>query len=606
MSIQSRTNRTSFLRLLSFFTRNQVAIVTAIILLSIFQSLALMYTPVIIRDIVDKVIDELGKGSDISIATYRIELFMYIGLSLIASILSFITLISSVYFVQRTVLSIRQKVIRHSLRQSMNFFNYEPVGKMVTRVSSDLDKIGEFFSTFMNQLFSSIVSLGTILILMFYLDWKLSISSLIAVPIFVVFIEIFRRRIYILSNKDWEANVNSNKYVSEHITGISDIQLLGKQEQTRHNFSTLNDVLYDAESRLAKTYSFIQPILDFLLNGIIILVLIVSTILFSSELLTIGTIIAFTQLIQRFFSPVITIAQNINSLQNSVVSLRKTYDFLHTERALIDVGTSPSLASKSPASRYLSSKNNDTSFSISDKPELELKNIGFSYDGKHQILKNICFTLKNKQKIALVGYSGSGKTSIARLLIRLWDPTAGNIYLDGKDIRDIPLKILRKHLILLQQESYIVRGTILENIALGRTLDDTHLAMLYSVEGIKRLVDRGKHGWHSTIDKNSLSNGERRLVAISRVLVSRPKILILDEYSAAIDNNTERDIQKLLDMLFEHCAAIIIAHRINTIKKCDVVYYIADGEIVEQGNHDTLIADTNSHYAKLVASLKVT
>lgn len=540
----------------------------------------MMYIPILIKNIVDNI----ATISD-SVTT----VLPLMAVALFGSIVTFIETLLVTFLVEKIILELRQNVVEHSLQQSMSYYNKEPIGRMVTRITKDLDEANNFYKTLLSQILKSVISLITVSIILYLLAPNLLLYALLGLPFIVIFAEFYRKKVLASSIATRKQTGVLNTYLAEHLQGIKDLQLNNKVEYSMEHFTLHNQDLYTKERTLGTYQMFLRPFLNLTLMIMIVSITIGGAFLANKSIVTIGTLFAFIQLIQNFFNPLLSLAQVVSQIQTSLVSLERIFSFLQISTALHSPQETQEILSQ-----------------IASKPLiLTFNNVSFSYNTTTKVLHNINLSLPPGKKVALVGHSGSGKSTITRLCMRFWDPTEGNIMLNNINFKDIPIRNLREKIVLLEQDSFIFHDTVRENISIGRNIAQKKLDLIAEKTGLTKLLHSYKLGWEHILDQKSISTGEQRLIAITRVLVNPPNIILLDEFSASLDNKTETTIQKLLEELQTNRASLVIAHRLNTIKHCDEILYINQGIISEQGTHKELLAQ-NGGYANLIKNMEET
>lgn len=549
-----------------------------LLMLIIIGTTSSMIIPVFIKNI----IDNLSHTTNLSAYLKPMLLLLVLG-----TLAGFFQAILSTLLTQKIVLELRQRVVTHSLKQSMSYYTKEPIGRMVTRITKDLDETSNFFDMLFSQIIGSGMSLFIVCAILINLNFYLFLYTLLAVPLIVVFAEFYRRKVYIKSKLVREQTSRVNVYLAEHLQATTDLQVNNKLNESINNFYKYNEDLYHKERKLGINQTLVHPILSLIQTIIVVIICLSGIALTSKALVTVGTFIAYIQLIERIFWPLMSLAQASTQIQTCFVSLDRLFSFLHINTALPEVSTH---------------KNTDFETGSDKERSLKFKDVNFSYNPQTQVLFDIDFALEEDEKIALVGHSGSGKSTISKLCMRFWDIDEGSIELNGINIKDYPLHVLREKVVLLEQDSFIFKDTIRENICIGREIAQDILDRIAEKTGLDKLVKSYSDGWNHILDSKSISTGEQRLIAIARVLVAPPDFIILDEFSATLDSATELKIQSLLEELETNRGVIIIAHRLHTIMQCDKILFIEQGHIVERGTHQELIA-LNGHYTQLISHM---
>ncbi len=592
--MNNKKTRSTYIQALTLL-KTQKLLVTISMLLTITSSLSNTYLALMLRDAIDVLTQETLQNT-----TIRNFIIKYIGIAAISSFALFLHSIVSTILIEKILLSVRQQVVIHAFSHSMDFFTNEPIGKLITLTTRDLDAIGNFFRNILTQIISSSIAFIIVVGTLFILNTYLALITLGTVPLLILLVNYFRKKILKKSKIVRENTEKINIYLTEHLQGKLDIQLHNKLDTSNKTFTSIADTYYNSRRNLALQEMLLRPFLNLMLIIITIVVIISGNILSIKGFITIGVIIAYIQLIDRFFFPLITIAQNINQVQESLISFNKIFTFLSTK---------PSITENAPTESIPTHKDTATPTPLSplhahhhisqEALTLEFKNVSFAYKDNTLVLKNIDFTLSPNKTIALVGHSGSGKTTIVKLCMRFWDVQQGSITLNGIDIRNIPVHSLRNNIALLHQDSLILHGSIRENIEMGRSIPQKELDILAEKSKLDTIMKRSHLTWDSVIHKKQLSVGEQRIIAICRVLANAPSIVLLDEFSATLDNDTEKTIQSLLKELQKKRGTLIIAHRLNTIKDADEIIYLKEGEIQEKGTHTHLLHKKDHYYNML-------
>jgi len=481
---------------------------------------------------------------------------------------------------QTIIRDIRIKLYAHILSLKVRFFDNTQIGRLVTRNISDIETIADVFSEGLAAMAGDVLQLIFILAYMFYIDWRLTLISLSMLPLLLISTYIFKERIKVTFNEVRSAVANLNTFVQEHITGMSIVQIFGAEKQEMEKFEAINQEHRRANIRSVLYYSIYFPVAEVISAiGIGLLVWYGAQAAIKDEV-TLGMLTAFIMYIAMFFRPIRTIADRFNTLQLGLVSTERILKLLdHPEKV----------------------EDNGQIKDVDLVGEVRFENIWFAYKEEDYILKDISFDLKAGQTIALVGATGSGKTSTINLIARFYEYQKGQIWLDNRKIEDYSLAFLRKHIGLVLQDVFLFNGSIRENITLG-SKDITDAQILYAADlvGAIRFIENLPGGFaYKVMERgNTLSVGQRQLISFVRAMVYNPQILILDEATSSVDSETEEMIRSAVEKIMKGRSSIVIAHRLSTIQKADQILVLDKGEIVERGNHESLLAK-EGFYAQL-------
>ena len=481
---------------------------------------------------------------------------------------------------QQVVCDIRVQLYKHVQRLSLRFFNATPVGRLVTRCISDIETLLDVFSQGLASIVSNLLQLFMLFLLIFILDWRLACISLSMLPCMLFVTYVFKERIKKVFNKVRTAVSKLNTFVQEHITGMYIVQVFGVEERAFRNFARINAEQKRAHVHAVLHYSIYFPIVELLQAISLSLLLWYGTGKVLQEELTLGILIAFIMYLQMIFRPIRMIADQFNTLQLGLVSAHRVFALLDTDEKMPDTG-------KKRADGL--------------RGELAFEQVCFAYgeDGNKHVLHNISFSVRPNQMVALVGETGSGKTTTVHLLSRLHDIQSGCITLDGVDVRMYNLAALRKQIAFVPQEVFLFSDTIRNNITLyNPEISDTHIASVAKHIGAWDFIQQLPDGLNYQVMERgiALSVGERQFIAFIRAMVYNPRVLILDEATSSIDNQTEDMIQAAMPKLMKGRTSLVVAHRLSTIQDADNILVFEQGQIIERGTHDKLIKKRGSYY----------
>ena len=503
-----------------------------------------------------------------------------IGVLLLEAVLYYFYTFSANWLGQTVIKDLRLEIYNHINSLKLQYFDKTAIGTLVTRVVSDIETIADIFSNGILVIFGDILKLITVVAVMFYVDWQLTLISLSTIPILLVATYIFKNGIR-SSFQDVRTQVSKlNAFLQEHITGMHIVQVFNREEKEMVRFKEINAQHRDAHVRSIWYYAVFMPVVEILSATSLGMIVWWGSGQVMAGDVSLGHLIEFILFIHMLFRPIRELADKFNTLQMGVVSSERVFRVLDTKANIEDSG------SLAPAAI---------------NGEIEFKNIWFAYTKDEYVLKNISFKVEKGSSLALVGATGSGKTSIINLLSRFYEFEKGEILLDGKSVRDYEKKFLRQNIAVVLQDVFLFSDTIYRNITLG----DDSITKASVIEAAKAF---GAHDFISNLpgqyDYNvmergaMLSVGQRQLISFVRAYVHNPAVLVLDEATSSIDTESEDIIQKALSKLMEGRTSIMIAHRLATIQNADQILVMEKGKVLEMGSHQELL-EKDGHYKTL-------
>jgi ATP-binding cassette subfamily B multidrug efflux pump len=495
---------------------------------------------------------------------------------------------------QRVMRDLRGRIFAQMQRLSIPFFDRNPVGRLVTRVTQDVESLNELFTAGVVAGLGDIFTLVAIGAAMLWVDWRLALAAFAVVPVIALVSQRFQGRVR-REYRDIRGRVAAlNAYLQERLVGMRVVQLFGQERAERDRFAALNDEHLRAQLRSITAYALYFPVIE-LLTTVALATLIVAALSGSgSSAVSVGTLAAFLQLARRFYQPLQDLADKFNTVQQALASAERIFQLLAEEPSIPDDGRQ-TLPPQQPGTGAT----------------VEFRGVWFAYDaataaaeGREPtwILRDVSFRVGPGEMLALVGHTGAGKTTIVHLLLRFHDPQRGSIALDGVDIRQLPLAVLRERLAYVQQDIFLFAGDVASNIRLGKPLTDAQVSQAIAEVGAQRVVDRLPGGLAQPLGERgaSLSVGERQLLSFARAIAAAPELLILDEATSAVDSEIEGAIQAALATLMAGRTTIAIAHRLSTITHASEILVLHHGQVVERGTHAMLMRSAGL-YARLAA-----
>lgn len=534
-----------------------------------------LYRPILIGDAID--LFETQGNYDVIIDT-AIKYGIVLALSFVFNLVQTWVLQK---MGQRIILTVRKELYAHIQSLSCRYFDLTPVGKLVTRVTNDVEALNEMYSGILVRLFRNIVKIIGLAIVMLTMDLKLALISFVLLPVVAVLTVVFRK----ISRKTYRITrtrlTNLNTFLSENISGMRIIQIFGREERKFDEFNDRNYKYYRAFYREMLVFAIFRPLIYILSVLSLMLVLGVGSREVLGNVISIGTLYIFAQYIQSFFEPIQELAEQFSTLQSSLASAEKIFTIMD-EDALVPESGNPVVLPEI-------------------KGRIEFDHVWFAYDNENYVLRDVSFVIEPGQKVAFVGATGAGKSSILNLIGRYYDIQQGHIYIDGVDIRNISKKQLRSAIGQMQQDVFIFEGTVESNIRLydeDITSEEVREAAEYV--NASRFIEKLPNGYEESVSErgSTFSAGERQLLSFARTLAHKPSILVMDEATANIDTETEALIQEALEKLMKGRTTIMVAHRLSTIQHADCIMVMHKGKIRERGTHQELLAQ-NGIYKKL-------
>ncbi|QXP64389.1 MULTISPECIES: ABC transporter ATP-binding protein [unclassified Polaribacter] len=564
-----------FLRLMSFAKRYKLNFFIAVFSTILLSFVALL-NPYLIKETVDKYITEKDAQGLIN------NIILMFVVVLVEVLLRFTFIYFANWVGQHIIRDIRAKTFRHILQFKMSYFDKNSVGKLVTRVVSDIETIAAFFSSGVFTIVSDVLQMFAVAALMFYFNWKLALIALAVLPILIYATSVFQKAIKATFQEVRNQVANLNGFVQERVTGMKIVQLFNREKIEYKNFNDINNKHKEAYVKTIWYFSIFFPIAEILSSiGIGLIVWFGSKQIIGGAVPGPGTVMAFVQMAQMLFRPLRQIADKFNQLQMGIVSGERVFKVLDTHSSIVKNGTI-------------------TAGNL--KGNINLKDVRFSYIKGEEVLKGISLDVKSGQTVAIVGATGAGKSTIINLINRFYEIDSGTICVDDVSIDQYTLDSLRNQVAIVLQDVFLFSDSIMNNITLkdkNITLEEVEKAAKQI--GIHDFIMTLPGGYQYNVKERGamLSSGQRQLIAFLRAYVSKPSILILDEATSSVDSHAEQMIQYATETITKGRTSIVIAHRLATIKQADKIIVMDNGLIVEEGTHNELLEKEKGYYKNL-------
>ncbi len=490
---------------------------------------------------------------------------------------------------QRVMRDIRMQIFEHLQRLSVAFFDRNPAGRLITRVTSDVETLNELFTAGVVSGLGDLFTLVAISVAMLILDWRLALASFAVIPFVVMVSGLFRKGVRETYRDIRVRLARINSFLQERLTGMRIVQLFGQEKREAERFDGLNRSHLDAHLKSITVYALYFPAIELLTSIALAILIVAGASRVHANLLSVGTVAAFLQLVRRFFQPLQDLSEKYNILQTAMASSERIFTLLDTP---------PSVPDNREAAGVLTMRSG---------VEVAFEDVWFAYDLAHLarrkqgapqenvpvewVLKGVSFTARPGETLALVGHTGAGKTTIVNLLMRFYDPQRGRITINGVDIRTIPLEELRALVGYVQQDIFLFAGDIASNIRLSNPLTDEQVARAAREVGADRIIRGFPKGYGQILGERgaSISVGERQLLSFARAIAANAPLLLLDEATSAVDSEIEAEIHAALKVLVAGRTTIAVAHRLSTIANADMILVLHHGEVAERGTHRELL-----------------
>ena len=479
---------------------------------------------------------------------------------------------------QKIMFDMRRQIFNHIQGLSNSFFDRNPVGRLITRVTTDVDVLNEMFSAGIVSVFGDIFTLTGIMIVLLVLDWRLGLIVLAIVPIIGVATAIFRMKARDGYRRVRIAIAKINAFLQEHITGMSVVQLYNRERKSAERFDLINREHLQANLDSIMAYAIFYPVVELLSATAIALIIWYGGGQVLTGILTLGALIAFIQYSQRFFRPIADLSEKYNILQSAMASSERIFKLLDTVPSVLSPPTPNAIAEA--------------------RGEIEFQDVWFAYNDEDWVLKDVSFRVGQGESVAIVGHTGAGKTTVTSLLTRFYDIQKGRILLDGVDVSTMDLDDMRRRFAVVLQDVFVFSGTLESNIRLGSDISTEKIRQATEDVNLGPFIRSLEKGLEHPVNERgtTLSVGQRQLLAFARALAHDPEILILDEATSSVDTETEGQIRRAIERLMRGRTSIIIAHRLSTIQRCDKIIVMHKGQIREIGSHQELLAQRGLYF----------
>jgi ATP-binding cassette subfamily B multidrug efflux pump len=531
---------------------------------------------------------------DVAVPTHNMRIVVIsTALFFVALLTEFVTSYGQTWLTsllgQRVMRDLRMEIFEHLQRLSVSFFDRNPAGRLITRVTSDVETLNELFTSGVVSGLGDLFTLAAISVAMLIMDWRLALASFAVIPFVVLVSGLFRKGVRNTYRDIRVRLARINSFLQERLTGMRIVQLFGQEQGEAQRFDELNRSHLDANLKSITVYALYFPAIELLTSIALAILIVAGASRVHASVLSVGTVAAFLQLVRRFFQPLQDLSEKYNILQTAMASSERIFTLLDTRPSVVDSIEEVGARAKRPG------------------VEVVFEDVWFAYDLAHMakqipgseldakpvewVLKGVSFTARAGETLALVGHTGAGKTTIVNLLMRFYDPQRGRITINGIDIRTMPLQELRAMIGYVQQDIFLFAGDIATNIRLSNPISDEEVVRAAAEVGADRIIRGFPNGYGQVLGERgaSISVGERQLLSFARAIAANAPLLLLDEATSAVDSEIEAEIHAALSVLVAGRTTIAVAHRLSTIANADMILVLHHGEVIERGTHRELI-----------------
>ena len=501
-----------------------------------------------------------------------------VGALVAVFIFTFLQVYLGAFVGQMTMKDMRSQLYGHTLGLSLKFLDKNPVGGLVSRITNDVETINQMFTDVLNAVLKDLSMMAGVMIALFILNPRLGLVAVLSLPPVFFITVIFRGRARDVFRKVRLTISRLNTFLSEHISGMRIVQLFVQEKRTRQEFRKRNDDAFDANLTETRLFALFRPLADWLSTVSIAVIIYFGAGFLMKDLVSLGVLIAFLNLIRMFYQPVLDLSEKYNILQSAMAGAERVFSLLDSDDELTDPAHPISIGRA--------------------EGRIEFDRVNFAYKEAEPVLRDLSFTINPGETVAIVGYTGAGKTTITSVLTRLWDIQSGSIRVDGTDIRDIPRDVLRGRVQIVLQDVFLFSGTIIDNIRLSGNISEKEIRKAVELAQADSFIDRNPEGLYAMLNERgaNLSTGQRQLLSFARVMAHNPDILVLDEATGNIDTETEKLIQEALAVLLHGRTSLVIAHRLSTIQNADRILVLHNGGLFEEGNHEQLMKKRGMYF----------
>lgn len=558
-------------------------VATAALVAILFYGILQAAPPYLMKVEVDRYLDPSGRqqipsflahflSSDPRTGILQIALAIFLPVAVLTFFLEFAQSFAMQWVGQKVMYDLRKEIFDHLQRLQLSFYDHNPVGRLVTRVTTDVDVLNDMFASGVVAIFGDFFTLFSIMVVMLELNWKLALLTFCVLPVIILITLSFRKAVRESYRRIRVAIARINAYLQEHLTGMTVLQLFNREARSFEEFEKINRAHMDAYKESILAYGLFYPAVEFVGVVAAAIILYRGGVMTLNGALTIGTAIAFIQYSQRFFRPIQDLSDKYNILQSAMASAERIFKLLDTPVTIEDALAPATL----------------------DHPQgrVEFRRVGFAYTGDQRVLEDVSFTLEPGETLAIVGHTGAGKTTLTSLLLRFYDVQEGQVLFEGVDIRNLRLNDLRKNFGMVLQDPFLFSGTVASNIRLGTDgIDDSQMREAARKVNILEFIESLPDGFNEPVKErgSTLSVGQKQLLSFARALAHNPKILILDEATSSVDPETEYLIRDALRRMLENRTALVIAHRLSTIQNASKIVVMHKGRVREVGTHQELL-----------------
>ena len=559
-------------RLLAYLAPYKLVVAVSLVLVLLVSALKLV-GPILTKIAID---DYIAAGE---IGGLNVIALVYV----LALVAHFVISYFQIYIMnmagQRVMADMRREIFSHLQRLHPSFFDKNPVGRLVTRVTTDVEALNELFTSGVVTIFGDVFMLVGIMGVLIYLDWRLALVTFAVLPALFTVTIIFKRRVRVVYRKVRTRIAMLNAFIQEHIVGMTVVQLFHQEDRKFEEYSELNRSHTEANIESILHYSIFYPVVEVLSAVAIALIVWYGGGQILLGALTLGGLVAFIQYSEKFFRPISDLSEKFNILQGAMASSERIFGLLDTENEI-----------RTPDQPLAPERRHGS---------VRFENVSFAYQGDDWVLRDVDFDVRAGEMVAVVGHTGAGKSTLMSLLMRFYDVRHGRVLVEGVDVRDWKLEDLRRQFGMVLQDVHLFSGTIASNIRLGDDrISDEAVAAAAAAVNLDEWVRTLPNGLQEEVKErgSSLSAGQKQLVSFARALVHDPKILILDEATSNVDTHTELLVREALERLLSNRTSIVIAHRLSTIQKADRIVVLHKGRVREVGTHQQLLAERGIYY----------